>query len=45
MAGDNTAYFLGHYFEEPLRRRLFRSERAQERIKWAERQISSAAAS
>jgi membrane-associated protein len=39
VAGDNTAYFLGHYFEEPLRRRLFSSERAQERIKWAERQI------
>ncbi len=41
VAGDNTAYFLGHYFEEPLRRgRLFRGERAQDRIVWAERQIN-----
>jgi membrane protein DedA with SNARE-associated domain len=41
VAGDNTAYLLGHYFEEPLRRgRLFRGEKAQERIVWAERQIN-----
>jgi len=39
VAGDNTAYLLGHYFEQPLRRRLFSSDRAQARIKWAERQI------
>jgi membrane-associated protein len=41
VAGDNTAYLLGHYFEEPLRRgRLFRGEKAQARIVWAERQIN-----
>jgi membrane protein DedA with SNARE-associated domain len=41
VAGDNTAYFLGHYFEEPLRQgRLFRGEKAKARIVWAERQIN-----
>jgi membrane-associated protein len=39
VAGDNTAYLLGHYFEVPLRRRLFAGEKAQRRIRWAERQI------
>jgi len=40
IAGDNTAYLLGHYFEVPLRRRFFSGEQAQERIRWAERQIN-----
>ena len=40
VAGDNTAYLLGHYFEEPLRRRVFSGEKAQVRIRWAERQIN-----
>jgi membrane protein DedA with SNARE-associated domain len=40
IAGDNTAYLLGHYFEVPLRRRLFKGEKAQARIAWAERQIN-----
>jgi membrane protein DedA with SNARE-associated domain len=39
IAGDNTAYFLGKRFEQPLRRRFFSSEKSQERIAWAERQI------
>lgn len=39
VAGDNTAYLLGNVFEVPLRRRLFSSEQAQARIRWAERQI------
>jgi membrane-associated protein len=39
IAGDNTAYFLGMRFEQPLRRRFFSSEKSQERIAWAERQI------
>jgi membrane-associated protein len=40
VAGDNTAYLLGHYFEVPLRRRLFSGEKAQARLAWAERQIN-----
>lgn len=40
VAGDNTAYLLGHYFEEPLRRRVFSGEKAQARVHWAERQIN-----
>jgi membrane-associated protein len=39
IAGDNTAYLLGHYFERPLRRRFFSGEKAKGRIRWAERQI------
>jgi len=39
ILGDNTAYFLGRYFEQPLRRRLFAGEKARDRIDWAERQI------
>lgn len=40
VAGDNTAYLLGHYFEEPLRGRVFSGEKAKARIRWAERQIN-----
>lgn len=40
IAGDNTVYLLGRYLERPLRRRFFSGERAQERIRWAERQIT-----
>jgi membrane-associated protein len=39
VAGDNTVYLLGRYFGEPLRRRFFGSERAQKRVRWAERQV------
>jgi membrane protein DedA with SNARE-associated domain len=39
VAGDNTAYLLGRYFGEPLQRRFFASDRAQERVRWAERQV------
>jgi membrane-associated protein len=39
IGGDNTAYLLGHYFERPLRRRFFSSDKSKERIRWAERQI------
>src|SRR5262252_2711328 len=38
--GDNTAYFLGRRFEQPIRRRFFTSEEAKKRIAWAERQIT-----
>jgi membrane protein DedA with SNARE-associated domain len=37
--GDNTAYLIGHRFEEPIRRALFRGEKARERLRWAERQL------
>jgi membrane-associated protein len=39
ILGDNTAYLLGRYFEEPVRRRFFSGEKAEERIRWAEKQI------
>jgi membrane-associated protein len=40
VGGDNTAYVLGRYFGEPLRRRFFAGARAQERVHWAERQVT-----
>lgn len=40
VGGDNTAYVLGRYFGEPLRRRFFTGARAQERVRWAERQVT-----
>jgi membrane-associated protein len=40
IAGDNTVYLLGRYFERPLRRRFFGGERAQKRMRWAERQVT-----
>lgn len=39
ILGDNTAYLLGRYFEEPVRRRFFKGEKAQARIRWADKQI------
>ena len=38
--GDNTAYFLGRRFEQPIRRLFFTSDEAKKRITWAERQIT-----
>jgi membrane-associated protein len=40
VAGDNTAYLLGRYFGKPLRRRFFSEGKAQERLRWAERQVT-----
>lgn len=40
IAGDNTAYLLGRYFEEPLKRRFFSEGKGRERARWAERQVS-----
>lgn len=37
--GDNTAYFIGHHFEEGIRRTFFKSAKAKERLRWAERQV------
>jgi membrane-associated protein len=39
--GDNTAYFIGHRFEGWIRRVLFKGEKAQERLRWAEGQIEA----
>jgi membrane protein DedA with SNARE-associated domain len=39
VLGDNLAYLLGRYFREPIHRRFFKSEKAKERIGWAERQL------
>ena len=37
--GDNTAYLIGRHFGEPVERRLFRSDKAKGRLRWAERQL------
>jgi membrane protein DedA with SNARE-associated domain len=39
VLGDNLAYLLGRHFREPIHRRFFKSEKAKERIGWAERQL------
>jgi membrane protein DedA with SNARE-associated domain len=37
--GDNTAYFIGRRWGEPVKRRFFSSKKAQERLGWADRQL------
>jgi membrane protein DedA with SNARE-associated domain len=39
FAGDNTAYLIGRHYGDPVKRRFFRSDKAQERLRWAERQL------
>jgi membrane protein DedA with SNARE-associated domain len=39
VLGDNLAYLLGRHFREPIHRRLFRGEKAQQRLAWGERQL------
>jgi len=39
VLGDNLAYFLGRRFSEPVHRRFFKGEKAQQRLGWAERQL------
>jgi membrane-associated protein len=39
MLGDNLFYFLGRRFGPRLAERLFTGDRAQERYRWAKRQI------
>ena len=39
IAGDNTAYLIGRQFGSAATNRFFRSEKAQHRIAWAERQL------
>ena len=39
-AGDNLAYLIGRRFGDPVTRRFFSSEKSQERLAWARRQLS-----
>jgi membrane-associated protein len=39
VAGDNLAYFLGYRYGRRVNERFFRSEKAQQRIAWAQRQV------
>jgi membrane protein DedA with SNARE-associated domain len=38
--GDNLAYLIGRRFGDPVTRRFFSSEKSQERLAWARRQLS-----
>jgi membrane protein DedA with SNARE-associated domain len=40
VAGDNLSYLLGRRFDRRLRERLFKSEKSQERRRWACRQLA-----
>ena len=37
--GDNTAYLIGRRYGERVEARFFKSEKAQERLRWAEKQL------
>jgi membrane protein DedA with SNARE-associated domain len=39
IAGDNLAYLVGWKWGRRVNDRFFRSEKAQERVKWAHRQV------
>ncbi len=39
MAGDNAAYLIGRRFGSAVTSRLFRSEKAQQKLTWAQRQL------
>jgi membrane-associated protein len=39
-AGDNLAYLIGRRFGDPVTRRFFSSEKSQQRLAWAERQLN-----
>jgi membrane protein DedA with SNARE-associated domain len=39
-AGDNLAYLIGRRFGDPVTRRFFSSEKSQQRLAWARRQLS-----
>lgn len=41
FVGDNTTYWLGRKVGRPVRRRLFRGERSDRLIAWAERQLQA----
>jgi membrane protein DedA with SNARE-associated domain len=37
--GDNTVYFIGRHWGDPVKRRFFSSKKAGERLDWADRQL------
>ncbi len=37
--GDNTAYLIGRRYGDRVEARFFKSEKAQERLRWAEKQL------
>jgi membrane protein DedA with SNARE-associated domain len=39
IAGDNAAYLIGRHYGSAVTNRFFRSEKAQQRIAWAQRQL------
>ena len=39
LAGDNISYLLGDRFGPPVQRRLFKTEKAARKLKWARRQL------
>lgn len=41
FAGDNASFWLGRGFGDPIAARLFRGDKAQQRLDWARRAIKS----
>jgi membrane protein DedA with SNARE-associated domain len=39
VAGDNTAYFIGHRWGQRINDRFFSSEKSRKRIEWAQNQV------
>lgn len=39
VAGDNTAYFIGHRWGQRINDRFFSSEKSKKRVDWAQRQV------
>ena len=39
FAGDNTSYFLGNRYGRRINDRFFSSEKSQQRVEWAHRQV------
>jgi membrane-associated protein len=37
--GDNTVYFIGRWWGDSVKRRFFKSKKAEERLAWADRQL------
>ena len=40
FAGDNIAYWIGHRFGRRITNRFFTSQKSQERVEWAEHQVT-----
>jgi membrane-associated protein len=39
MVGDNISFGIGHFLGVPIERRFFSSEKAQKRLKWAQKTL------